>query len=337
MVGARLAVPMKEAAQVHRPILVCGCPRSGTTLMQLMLHAHPRIAIPPETRFVLEGYRRRRTFTPLSAPENRRRLARWIVDRPQSRFIDLGLDPVSVASDIAFGPPTLGSAFQAVFRAYAHRFGKPRWGDKRPAYITNLPVLLRLFPDAQIVHIIRDGRDCVASLKEMRWHRAGLYRAVSAWAQAVDHGEWAARVLGPATYHELHYERLVTDTEHELTRLCEFLGEGYDPAMSRPAAMAAVAVPPHKTWHARTRLPVGSDRIGRWQHSLEPVEVALCETVLGGRLRAHGYELSGGGAAPAAERLRYEMATARRRLAPVRRVAVRTLDRLPRTTSVAAG
>jgi hypothetical protein len=321
---------------VNRPILVCGCPRSGTTMLQLMIHAHPRIAIPSETRFVLEGYRRRQDFLPLSASQNRRRLAQWIVDRPQSRFADLGLDPAPVAADIESGSPTLGSAFQAVFRAYARRFGRARWGDKRPAYITNLAVLMRLFPDAQVVHIVRDGRDCVASLKEMRWHRAGLYQAISAWAQAVDHGEWAARALGPDTYYELRYERLVTDTEHELTRLCAFLGEDYVPAMARPAAMADVAVPAHKTWHARTRLPVGSDRVGRWQHNLEPVEAALCETVLGSRLRAHGYELSGAGSPPPAERLRYEMATARHRLAPVRRVAIRMLDQLPRSASVAA-
>jgi Sulfotransferase family len=324
-----------RVTEATRPILVGGCPRSGTTMLQLMLHAHPRIAIPPETRFVLEGYRRRRAFLPLSSAENRRRLAGWIVDRPDSRFVDLRLDPKRVGADIE-AAPTLGSAFQAVFRAYAERFGKVRWGDKRPAYIANLPVLLRLFPDAQIVHIVRDGRDCVASLKEMSWHHTGLHRAISTWAQAVDHGDWAAQVLGPDTYHELRYEDLVTDTEKELRRLCQFLGEEYDPAMAEPAAMADVAVPAHKTWHARTRLPVGSDRVGRWQRRLDPAEAALCEAALGSRLRAHGYELAGLAPPQRSQRMRYELATARQRFAPIRRVAVRTLDRLPGTTPVAA-
>ena len=73
-------------------------------MLQLMLHAHPRIAIPPETRFVLEGYRRRREFRPLSSAPNRRRLATWIVDRPDSRFVDLGLDRQAVAADIEADP-----------------------------------------------------------------------------------------------------------------------------------------------------------------------------------------------------------------------------------------
>jgi hypothetical protein len=305
-------------------------------MLQLMLHAHPRIAIPPETRFVLEGYRNRRHFGDLTDRDNRRGLAQWIVDRRHSAFADLGLDPLKVEAAIVAGPPTLGSAFQEVFRAYADRFGKPRWGDKRPAYITSLPALLRMFPTAQVVHIIRDGRDCVASIKEMRWHRAGLHGAIAAWAQAVDHGRWAARALGPVSYYELRYEQLVTDTKHELEKLCEFLGEDHHAAMAEPGAVADVAVPQKKTWHARTRQPVGSDRIGRWRDTLDPAEVALCENVLGSRLRAHGYELSGRRAPALANRLQYELATARHRLAPLRRVATRTLDHLPGSTAVAA-
>lgn len=304
----------------QRPVFIVGCPRSGTTMLQLMLHAHPRMAIPPETRFVLEGYRRRRAFGDLRRPENRRALARWIVDRRESRFIDLGLDPEQVTEEIVDGPPTLGAAFAAVFRAYSARFGKPRWGDKRPAYVNNLPVLLRLFPDAQIVHIIRDGRDCVASLQEMPWHRAGIHQSMSAWAQAIDHGRWAARKLGPTSYHELHYERLVADPEPQLRALCEFLGEEYHPAMTEPAAQARVAVPAHKTWHARTHGAVGTDRIGTWATRLQPWEVGLVESVLGKRLRAQGYELSGAPTPPIRQRLRYEIETGRHRLAPVRRM-----------------
>jgi len=304
----------------QRPIFIVGCPRSGTTMLQLMLHAHPRIAIPPETRFVLEGFRRRRHFGDLRRPEHRRALAEWIVRRTESRFVDLGLDAEEVIDAIVSGPPTLGAAFAAVFQAYSRKFGKPRWGDKRPAYINNLPVLLRLFPDAQIVHIIRDGRDCVASLQEMPWHRRGIYQSISAWARAIDHGRWAARKLGPESYHEVRYEELVTDPEPQLRALCQFLGEEYDPAMTKPEELAHIAVPKHKTWHKRTHAEVGTDRIGTWRQRLRPWEIGLVEAVLGERLRAYGYELSGAPEPSAGQRLRYELATGRHRLAPVRRL-----------------
>jgi hypothetical protein len=319
-----------------RPIFVVGCPRSGTTMLQLMLHAHPRIAIPPETRFLLSAYENRGSFGDLRDERNRRALARWIVDRPETRFADLGLDPDEVTEEIAAGPPTLGSAIGIVFRAYARRFGKPRWGDKRPAYLSNLDIILRLFPDAQIVNIIRDGRDCVASLKEMPWHRHGIHTAVSEWAQAIDHSRRAARQLGPESYYEVQYERLVADPAAELTKLCRYLGEEYDPAMASPSSLAAVAVPSYKTWHARTHSAVGADRVGTWTERLEPWEIALCESALGGRLRQYGYELSAAGRPPAADRLRYERVHARHRLAPLKRRLRAGWLRLRRPPSVAA-
>ena len=73
--------------QSDRPIFVIGCPRSGTTMLQLMLHSHPRIAVPPETRFLVPGYYRRFFFGDLREQRNRRRLGRWIVSErtPSSR------------------------------------------------------------------------------------------------------------------------------------------------------------------------------------------------------------------------------------------------------------
>jgi hypothetical protein len=305
-------------------------------MLQLMLHAHPRIAIPPETRFLLPAYERRRDFGDLRDPRRRRALADWIVGREQTRFIDLGLDPDQVTEEIVAGPPTLGSALGIVFRAYARRFGKPRWGDKRPAYLNNLDILLRLFPDAQVVNIVRDGRDCIASLKEASWHNANIYESISRWAQAVDHARRWRRRLGPDSFYELRYERLVHDPAGELAGLCAFLGERYDEAMTRPQELAPIAVPSQKTWHARTHEAVSEDRVNSWAHRLEPWELALCETVLGKRLRAQGYEPSGAGRPGVGHLVRYAPIGARHRLAPLRQGAARLGQRLRASEPVAA-
>ncbi|HEX5595099.1 MAG TPA: sulfotransferase [Micromonosporaceae bacterium] len=311
-----------------RPIFVVGCPRSGTTMLQLMLHAHPRIAIPPETRFLLETYRERRRFGDLRRPANRRALAHFIVNRPQTRFFDLGLDGPEMIAEIVAGPPTLGSALGSIFRAYSDRFDKPRWGDKRPAYLNNLDVVLRLFPDAQIVHIVRDGRDCVASLQEMPWHRTGIYHSIAAWAQAVDNARLARRRLAADSFYELRYEDLVVDPARELSALCDFLGEEYDEAMTRPAELATTAVPAYKTWHERTHRPVDDGRVGSWKQRLTDAEIALCEVLLADRLNAYGFDVSGGGRIKPADRLRFERIAARHRLAGPRRALARATDRL---------
>src|SRR4051794_5974550 len=124
----------------ERPILVVGCPRSGTTLLQVMLHAHSRIAIPPETKYLVEAYRARAGFGDLSTVAGRVALADFVVGRPT--FCDLGLDPDAVRNRILAAPPTVGSGLAAVHEAYAERFGKPRWGDKRPGQFQDLRVLL---------------------------------------------------------------------------------------------------------------------------------------------------------------------------------------------------
>jgi sulfotransferase family protein len=297
-------------------------------MLQLMLHAHPRIAIPPETRFMLAVYAERRTFGDLALPANRRALARRIVERPETRFGDLGLDADDIVERITAGPGTLGSALGTVFQRYAARFGKPRWGDKRPAYLHNIDILLRLFPDAQFINIVRDGRDCVASLKEMSWHRKDIYATVAAWARAVDDARRAARLLGPRQWHEVRYEDLVADPQRRLAAMCAYLGEQYHPAMAEPSAVAEVAVPSFKTWHALTHAPVTTQRVQSWQTRLDADEIALCEAALGSRLVAGGYELSSRMRPAPAELLRYGWTAAPPRFIPARRGLTRAASRL---------
>ncbi|MEV4703382.1 sulfotransferase [Actinoplanes sp. NPDC049316] len=320
--------PPEVIMTAARPVFVVGCPRSGTTMLQLMLHAHPRIAVPPETRFVLEAYRRRRDFGDLTREAARRRLAHWITGREQTRFADLGLDAEETIHRITTGPGTLGAAFATVFQAYAGRFGKARWGDKRPAYLQNLDAILRLFPDAQIINVIRDGRACVASLKEMTWHKEDVPGTIAAWARAIDEAGRAARRLPPAQWHSLRYEDLVADPTRELTGICAFLAEDYDPAMTRPSEVADVAVPAFKTWHEHTHEPVTTQRVESWRTRLTKEEIALCETALGSRLRACGYQITGTGRTRPAGMIRYGLSATRHRLAPAKRRAERAALRL---------
>ncbi|MEU9733525.1 sulfotransferase [Streptomyces sp. NPDC048002] len=319
-----------------RPVFVLGCPRSGTTLLQLMLHAHPRMALPPETRFVLPAYESRLGFGDLRDDGNRAALARWITARPQTRFDELGLDATAVADRIAVGPPTLGSALGVPLRAYAERHGKARWGDKRPAYALHVTEILRLFPDAQFVHLVRDGRDCVASLLGMPWWHRGFHEAVATWAQVMDVTRRCARRLGPDSWHELRFEDLVADPEGRLRALCAYLGEEYDPGMAEPYRLAGTAVPARKTWHRRTHGALDVSRAGSWQLRLTPDQIRLCEAVLGERLLRHGYGLSGAVPPDPAELLRYRKVAALRAAARVKRHTVDRLTRLREPGPVAS-
>ncbi|MFI0482354.1 sulfotransferase family protein [Actinomadura sp. 9N215] len=280
-------------SQISRPIFVLGCPRSGTTLLQQMLHSHRRIAFPSETLFVHTAYAARHRFGDLERAENRRALAEWITRGRHTKFRVLELDAEDVIEEIVHGPPTLGSALATVFRAYARRHGKPRWGDKRPSYFRRVPMLRRMFPDAQFVHLVRDGRDAVSSLMRMPWFSGDIYAAALTWREAVDTGRRLGPRLGPGTFHELRYEDLVADPEYALAKLCAFLDEEYDPEMTRAYEHARRTVPSARKWHLRTHEAPNTRTVGAWRYRLDDWEASLVEHVLASRLLDHGYALSG--------------------------------------------
>lgn len=257
-------------------------------MLQLMLHSHHRIAIAPETRIMLPAYRERLRFGDLDHPENRRALGEYLVSG--RAFGKLGLDPEQTVDTVVAGPATFGSAIAVVLRSYAERFGRPRWGEKRPGYYRHIDVVMRLFPDAQIVHIVRDPRDCVASLKRMPWWKRDSHHSVFAWAQSID---LTAAAAGTWPVVQVQYERLVADPEGELRSLCAAIGEDYDPAMAAPEELAPTVIR-GKRWHRKVRKKAPTTaRIGRWRGELEPWELALTERVLGARMQRLGYELVG--------------------------------------------
>ncbi|MEV6348742.1 sulfotransferase [Actinoplanes sp. NPDC051851] len=316
-----------------RPIFVVGCPRSGTTMLQLMLHAHPRIALPPETRFLLAAYQQRQKFGDLNDEGHRRDLGKWLVKT--SQFGDLGLNKEQVVEAVVAAPPTLGSALGTIFKMYAERFGKPRWGDKRPLYLRNLPVILRLFPDAQIINIMRDGRDCVASLKETPWSSNEFQTLVDTWTESADASLLAARRYPKDVYHQVRYEDLVADPEPYLRGICDFLEEEFDPAMTKPSDLASVAVPKYKSWHKLTHQEVTTERVQSWRSRLTEEEIAQCETAFGDRLAYFGYEPS----QPVARSARFRSSArlvAKHRLGPARNAARQFLKSTPAEPPIAA-
>lgn len=305
-------------------------------MLQLMLHSHPRIAVPPETRFLVPAYYKRRVFGDLRQAARRESLAEWIASDRSTKFKELKIEKDDFIRQAVEGPGSLGSVIGIAFRMYSDRFGKPRWGDKRPSYVKQVDMLLRLFPDAQFVHLIRDGRDCVSSLKEMPWYTLNSFHAMSTWAEAIDAGRKLRRTMSDDSYYELRYEDLTDDPSTELKKLCQFLGEDFDPAMVSPREAAAVAVPVHKVWHSNTHGEVTRSRVGSWANRLEGWEISLCEQVLGERLEANGYELTGA-EKPAKEYVVAFQKTAQKRRASRMRKGMRDrVNRLREPSPVAA-
>jgi hypothetical protein len=144
--------PSPFADRSARPLFIGACPRSGTTLLRLMLDNHPELAVPHETNFVRPLWWQRRQFGDLRRVENRRRVGEWVFaerGRGGGRLRDKGISKADAIERVAAAGPTLGSLVDACFRVHADVHGKPRWADKRPAYSGFVAMLFAMFPDAQ--------------------------------------------------------------------------------------------------------------------------------------------------------------------------------------------
>ena len=262
------------------PFFIVGAGRSGTTLLRLMLDAHPRLAIPPESHFVV-GLQRR--FGDVPGPE----AVEALLAHP--RFREWALDPGRVRRTLgARAPASWAELFDAAFSLYAAQHGKARWGDKTPDYARHLAKVRRIFPDARFVHLIRDGRDVAASLARVPWYRGSVARAAHDWVKSVRRARTAG--LRRDEYLEVRYEDLVADPETALRRVCAHLGEEWSEAMLDYPDRAGEKVPERRSvWHERTRRPVSDERVGAWRRELTPSDLWTFERVAGDLLDELGY------------------------------------------------
>jgi len=284
---------LSHDASRNTPIFIVGAPRSGTTLLQYMLRSHPRISVPTgESHFIVPLCENARAFGNLSQLENVRRLLQEMYRR-SAEFMDTDLhgirfDVESLAAQLwkegRHTPPTIISG---LFEKNARGEGKWRWGDKTPYYVLHLPKIIEWFPRAQIIHLIRDGRDCSLSLinRARDFDVYNVYEAAKYWQHFVLAGRTHGRLLSPETYVEIRYEDLLSDPRGTLTRICDFLGEQYsDSLVNFNKAKQAGKTP-------LLQRPVQPDNAGKWRSEMSQASIRIFESVAGDTLAQLGYHV----------------------------------------------
>ncbi|MEO7118168.1 MAG: sulfotransferase [Candidatus Limnocylindrales bacterium] len=263
----------RAATSAERPIVIGGSPRSGTTLLRRMLDAHPRIANGPESALFLPG-------------------------KPNLALLEHGYGiRAAVIREWLDESPSQTAFIETFFRAYGERAGKPRWSEKTPLNAWHMDWIWRHFPDARFVHVLRDGRDVVCSLRthgerrlidgvmvEVAPRPEPMQRTAGRW---VNHTGKALRFRGDPRYVELRYEDLVADPTAVLGRLLAAVGETFEPAMIARWTDAEAAIRNGQELDARGGIVESS--VGRWRRDLTPEDVDVVKRVAGARLRELGY------------------------------------------------
>jgi hypothetical protein len=267
--AATLAPAEAGVAPPPFPVIV-GCPRSGTSLLAVMLDSHPDFAVPPETAFLKHVVRLG------GDPEAmRRRFIELVtVDRtPISNWSDFGLERDAFAARVArISPFTPAAGTRAFYAMYAESQHKPRAGEKTPDNIFVMREIAALLPEVRFVHVIRDPRDTVLSWRKTWFAPSQDFGVLGlAWRHHVDAGRTAGVVL--PHYLETRYEDLVQRPEAELPRLCRFLDVEYAPAMINSAAQGAARIARLQArLHVSGRLVSREDRTRIHENLAKPLQ-----------------------------------------------------------------
>jgi hypothetical protein len=269
-------------ARISRPIFIVGVPRSGTTLLRAILNKHPNIAICDETYFFYYVYTRHHKFGDLARPDNRHRLVKAYLDT--WRISRLGLERKELESRLLRDGTDYPALFSSLLGAYAESLSKPRPGEKTPQHAEHVETLFDWFPDATVVHVVRDPRDVVASLRNVSWGRSSTAANARLWVGLVRAAESAA---GRSGFLTLRYEDLVSDPERSLRSLCRVLEERYHPEMLSDPSHET----PDRPWFNRAyQQPISRSRVGSWHGDLSEGQVRIVEWIAGSLMKAHGYE-----------------------------------------------
>jgi len=263
---------------MREPVFIVGMNGSGTTMLLDCLDRHPAIyGFPIETKILPARIRRRDAYGNLAADENFRRLWNDLRQIAYFRVVNDGVSP-PLPKDWATRERSVGSALDGIFRHFAERQGKRRWCEKSPMYALHMDVLAETFPAAKFIHVIRDGRDCAASIHR-RWGFTPSL-AMWRWKNVVRRARELGRPLGDC-YMEVHYEELTDNPEPQMRRICQFLDEPFVETMLSLARSRSAR---------KTRAEVIVPNKEKWRSYFTPREVARLDRIGGRLLGDLGYE-----------------------------------------------
>jgi hypothetical protein len=202
--------------------------------VQTILDSHPRLSVSYEANFLVDIPLGRRSCM-ASAP------AALTSAEAHPTFRAESFDTWGAREACGeLGITDAAGAMRVLGGSLALAQGKRRWGTKTPNALLRLAELAAVYPDAQFIHVIRDGRDSASS--QARIDRS-LVQGALLWRAGIRNGRRVGPLLGPERYLEVRLEELLSSPEEQMRRMCAFLGENFEPSLRHFHTTARERIP----------------------------------------------------------------------------------------------
>lgn len=268
------------------PVFIAGLERSGTSLIYALLASHPKIAMTRRTNLWTHFYKQ---YGDLSDPVNFEHCLGTMMR--YKRLIKLKPDAERLRYEFRAGEPSYARLFSLIEEHHAERLGKPRWGDKSLNTERYADAILAAYPDAFILHMIRDPRDRYAS-SLTRWEvrRGGVGAGTAEWLSSARLGI-ANEAKYPYNYKVIIYESLARSPEESIRQICEFIGEPYAPEMfSMRGAPMFRDKGSNSSYGQRDPGVISTDSIGRFREILTANQISFIQRRAGPEMKTFGYQ-----------------------------------------------
>lgn len=277
------------------PTFLFGFERSGTTLLTMMTGAHPRLSCPLSVTGTWWDYARRLdTYNNLAHTDDIARMVDDLAKHERLQLWNVPFDTAFIAANIRAG--RYDDVVDGFHRTVAEAEGKAQWVNMDIATLFHLEEAVRLFPTGRFVQIVRDGRDVAMSFKGYRFGGLNALEVADRWSRATVAADRIGAALGPDRYLRLRYEDLILHSEQTLDRLCDFMGETFEPAMLNYADDVSRKIPTDRRdlWPVLDR-PPQTDKVDRWKREMKPSERYVIEEAATEALERFGYDRSTSG------------------------------------------
>ncbi|MGM0636463.1 MAG: sulfotransferase family protein [Bacteroidota bacterium] len=282
---ARFFTKRKKLTTQHdfpEPFFIIGRGRSGNTLLRSMLVAGNQVSIPPESYVLPRVIRiyKAYNFLPweklcalvISEFEAYKEFYTWEVNLYEAH---------QKARSLSGKNQTLSHILNIVYQVSSKENTKEilRWGDKTPINTLFVDKLIRVFPKAQFIHIIREPKDVVCSYAKAKIEKDYI-RSAKNWKLFIDKANALQKKLPKEQFHLVHYEDLVSQPADELEKITAFLGLNYSDEMldywKKTSSLGDVNFLEH---HKNVSKPVSTKSIGKWKKVLTDREAQEIDNI----------------------------------------------------------